>query len=184
MSNYKVSIRYSSSLLENAINKKLLEVVTTDVELILQVFNSSKQLVSVMNSPVIKSQLKISIINEIFKNKINDETLNFLKFVVKKGRENFLVDILNKYLDLKDEHLGIVNVEVRTAFAFDEDQSKTFKEKLGQKLNKQIRVNYSIDDTIIGGFIAKIGDTVYNASIKHQLELLKKKFLEGGINLN
>ena len=73
MSNYKVSIRYSSSLLENAINKKLLEVVTTDVELILQVFNSSKQLVSVMNSPVIKSQLKFSIINEIFKNKINDD---------------------------------------------------------------------------------------------------------------
>lgn len=184
MSNYKVSIRYSSSLLDNAIDKKLLEAVTADVEFILQVFNSSKQLVSVMNSPVIKNQLKISIINEIFKEKINDETLNFLKFVVKKGRENFLIDILNKYLDLKDEHLGIVNVDVRTAFAFDEDQSKSLKENFGKKLNKQIRVNYSIDDTIIGGFIAKIGDTVHDASIKHQLELLKKKFLEGGVTLN
>jgi len=184
MSQYKVSIRYSSALLETSLNKKLFEVISEDVKFILKVFNSSKQLVSVMDSPVIKGQLKLSIIDEIFKDKINNESLNFLRFVIKKGRENYFINILEKYLDLMDEHLGIVNVDVKTAFKFDDDQSKVLKENLGQKLNKQIRLNYSIDDTIIGGFIAKIGDTVHDASVKHQLELLKKKFLEGGVTLN
>jgi len=184
MNEYKVSIRYSSSLLETAISKNLFEEISSDVDFILNVFRSSKQLVSVMESPVIKWQLKLAIIEEIFKGKINDETLNFLRFVIKKGRENYFVNIFEKYLDLKDEHLGIVNVDVKTAFAFDNKQSKTLKKNLEQKFNKQVRLNYSIDNTILGGFIAKIGDTVHDASIKHQLELLKKKFLEGGITLN
>ena len=184
MSKYKVSIRYSSSLLETAISKNLFEEISTDVDFILNVFRSSKQLVSVMKSPVIKGQLKLSIIDEIFKDKINAETLNFLRFVIKKGRENYFVNIFEKYLDLKDKHLGIVNVDVKTAFTFDDEQSKALKNNLEQKFNKKVRLNYSIDDTIIGGFIAKIGDTVHDASIKHQLELLKKKFLEGEITLN
>ncbi|PJA99715.1 MAG: ATP synthase F1 subunit delta [Ignavibacteriales bacterium CG_4_9_14_3_um_filter_30_11] len=184
MSQYKVSIRYSSALFETAIYKKLFEVISEDVKFILKVFHSSKQLVSVMDSPVIKGQLKLSIIDEIFKDKINIETLYFLRFVIKKGRENYFINIFEKYLDLMDEHLGIVNVDVKTAFKFDDNQSKVLTENLGQKLNKQIRLNYSIDETIIGGFIAKIGDTVHDASVKHQLELLKKKFLEGGATLN
>ena len=53
-----------------------------------------------------------------------------------------------------------------------------------KKLNKRVRLNYSIDDTILGGFIAKIGDTMHDASIKHQLELLQKKFIEGRVTLN
>jgi len=184
MSKYKVSIRYSASLLETAISKNLLEVISTDVDFILNVFRSSSELVSVMESPVIKGQLKISIIDEIFKDKTNFETLNFLRFVIKKRRENYLVNILEKYLDLRDEHLGIANVDVKTAYEFDEEQSKTLQSNLETKLNKQVRLNYSIDKTILGGFIAKIGDTMYDASIKHQLKLLKKKFTEGGVTLN
>ena len=184
MSEYKVSIRYSSSLLEMAISKSLLEVISTDVDFILKVFRSSSELVSVMKSPVIKGQLKISIIDEIFKDKINVETLNFLKFVIKKRRENYLINILEKFLDQKDEHLGIVNVDVKTAYKFDDEQSKALQLNLEKKLNKQVRLNYSIDETLLGGFIARIGDTMHDASIKHQLELLQKKFTEGGVTLN
>ncbi len=184
MSDYKVSVRYASSLLETALSKNLLEVISADVDFILKVFRSNRQLVSVMESPVIKNQIKTSIIDEIFENKINAESLNFLRFVIKKGREDHFINILEKYLALRDEHLGIVNVNVKTAFTFDDDQTKALEKNFEQKLNKQVRLNYSIDDTIIGGFIAKIGDTVYDASVKHQLELLKKKFLEGEITLN
>ena len=184
MSKYKVSIRYSSSFLETVISKNLLEVISNEVDFILKVFRSSSELVSVIEIPVIKGQLKISIIDEIFKDKINDETLNFLKFVIKKGRENYLLNILEKYLDLKDEHLGIVNVNVKTAYEFDDEQSKALELNLEKKLNKRVRLNYSIDDTILGGFIAKIGDTMHDASIKHQLELLQKKFIEGRVTLN
>ena len=160
MNKYKVSIRYSSSFLETVISKNLLEVISNEVDFILKVFRSSSELVSVIESPVIKGQLKISIIDEIFKDKINDETLNFLKFVIKKGRENYLLNILEKYLDLKDEHLGIVNVNVKTAYEFDDEQSKALELTLEKKLNKRLKLNYSIDDNIIVIFIAKIDDTM------------------------
>jgi len=56
--------------------------------------------------------------------------------------------------------------------------------RLEKILNKKVRLNFKIDLDLVGGFIAKVGDTLYDASIKHQLELLKKQFLTGELSLN
>ena len=58
------------------------------------------------------------------------------------------------------------------------------RENFEKLLNKKIRFNFTIDPNVIGGFVAKVGDTVYDASLKNQLEILKKRFLKGGASLN
>lgn len=184
MSNSKVATRYAASFLSFSLEKNVFDRSLTDLNMVYKNLQQNKDLKVMLYSPVVKQESKLSVIEKIYKNNISDDTLNFLKFVIKKGRENFIIEILSKYLELADKHLGIVSVEIRTAFDFNQEQKELLQKKLEEILNKKVRANYTIDSTIIGGFVAKSGDTVFDASIKHQLSLLKKLFFEEGSLLN
>jgi F-type H+-transporting ATPase subunit delta len=184
MASSKVAVRYASSFLGTAIEKNILDRVSGDIELIYNSLYKNKELKRAIDSPIIKNETKSSILTAIFGNKISEETLSYLNFVILKGRENILTEILEKFIYLKDEHLGVANVHVTTAFDFTAEQKIHLQEKFASHLNKKIKLDYTIDEKIIGGFIAKVGDTVYNASITHQLDLLKEQFLHGSVNLN
>jgi F-type H+-transporting ATPase subunit delta len=95
-----------------------------------------------------------------------------------------LESIVGKFLDLRDKKLGIVNVQVRSAVPMSDAQEKKLRENYEKLLNKKVKFEFTIDPTVIGGFVAKVGDTVYDASLKNQLEILKKRFLKGGASLN
>ena len=184
MNESKVSTRYANSLLSSANEKGKLETVAKDMELVYSTIKSSAELSRTLSSPIIKAQLKFSILEEIFKKKISKETLDFLKFVIEKNREGLLESIVQKFLELRDQKLGLINVNVKSAVELGEDQKKKLKEKFEKLLNKKVKFNFSIDPNVVGGFVAKVGDTVYDASLKNQLEILKKRFLKGGASLN
>lgn len=180
----RISKRYATSFIEAMIEKKLFDVVSSDFQLLISAADSSRELQHLIKSPIIKPQTKVSILLEIFGNKINKETAKFIKFLSVKGRENLLIDIAKNIIDLRDEKLGIVEVGVNTAFELSEDQKEKLKNNLEKYLDKKVRFIFSVNDELVGGFIAKAGDTVYDASVKHQLENLKKQFMRGGASLN
>lgn len=184
MADYKVSYRYAVSLLESAEEKNNLDNVAVDIVLLIDTLEGNKKLQLVLESPVIKPDVKSKIFHEIFDDKFNSETLEFIDFVIKKKRENLLYSIARRFLALRDEKLGIANAEVNTAFELSDDQKNSLKEKLENILNKKVRLAFSTDKNLIGGFVAKVDDTVYDASIRQQLKLLKKQFLHGGLSLN
>jgi F-type H+-transporting ATPase subunit delta len=179
--NTKISIRYALSLLAIANEKGNLNTLSEDMELILSAINSSSDLRVLLASPVVKLDTKKLLFENIFKSRISSDSLNFIKFIAEKGRENLLQDIIMKFLNLKDEQLGIVNVDVHTAYDFSDEERKKFKEKLEDILKKEVKSRFITDRSIIGGFTAKVGDTVFDASLKHQLELLKNQFLKGSL---
>ena len=184
MKDHKVSLRYASSLLDSAIEKKNLDSVSNDMELVLNTLEGKNQLNLMLKSPVIKPQVKFSLLKEVFANKIINDSLKFLQFVIDKKREELLVNIAKRFLELKDEYLGILNVEITTAYEFTVDQQEQVKKNLESNLNKIIKLKYIINKELIGGFIARVADTMYDASIKHQLEILRKQFLSGSVSLN
>jgi F-type H+-transporting ATPase subunit delta len=177
MAETKVSTRYAASLIDIAMEKNSLELVHSAIL-------SSSELRNLLQSPVVKNEMKRSILREIFKNKVSEDSLNFIEFIVDKNREYLLESIVEKFLEMRDEKLGIVRVDVKTSFDFTDEQKTKLKQRLENMLNKKAHLKFTTDNTIIGGFIAKVGDTVYNASIKHQLELLRKEFLHGSVQLN
>lgn len=184
MADFRVLHRYATSLLETAIEKKNLEAVTSDIQLIVETLKQSKQLENMLESPVIKPELKLKILKEIFINKISIETMDFIQFVISKKRENLLQSIGNRFLELRDEHLGIASVKVTAATEFTNEQKSVLQDRLEKMLNKKVRLSFKTEKELVGGFIAKVGDTLYDASIKHQLELLRKQFLTGDLSLN
>ena len=178
MAEQKVSARYALSLLDSAIQKNQLDAVSNDIEFISSVLKQNPNLMRMLENPVVKTEMKSSILEEIFKNKVNSETMEFILFVVKKKREEILSSILEKFKELRDLKLGFVNVNVLVASEFSDSQRNELQNKLQNVLKKKVRMSYKVDEKILGGFIVQAGDTVFNASIKHQLDLLKKHFVE------
>ena len=184
MADYKVSMRYASSLLDLAVENNKMDVISRDIELISATMEKAPDLARALENPVIRPELKTSILDEIFKSDINSETMHFVRFLVKKGRENLIREIALKYLQLRDEKLGIVNVDVRTAFELTEQQKNELKNRIEKMLNKTARLRLKIEPEVVGGFIAQINDTVYDASVRHQLDILKQRLLSSGAALN
>jgi F-type H+-transporting ATPase subunit delta len=86
MNESKVSTRYANSLLSSASDKGNLDTVAEDMELVYSTIKSSGELSRTLSSPIIKPQLKSSILEEIFSKRISRETMDFLKFIVEQGR--------------------------------------------------------------------------------------------------
>lgn len=184
MADYRILHRYATSLLESSLEKNNLDVVFDDIQLLVQTLEQSKELKSILDSPIVRPELKFNILREIFEKKISKDSMNFIEFVISKNRESLLNLIGKRFLELRDDHLGIANVFVTSASEFTNEQKSDLQSKLEKILDKKVQLNFKTDINLVGGFIAKVNDTLYDASIKHQLELLKKQFLTGEISLN
>jgi F-type H+-transporting ATPase subunit delta len=182
--NFKASHRYALSLLESSIEKKNLEKIFNDMQLIVNTLKKSKDLQVMLQSPVIRPELKEKVMTEIFQKKIDNDSLSFIKFIISKRREQILLSIASRFLILHDEHIELANVDVKTAFEFSDDQKKSLQKKIEEILNKKARLSFKVEPELIGGFVAKVDDTLYDASLKHQIEILKKQFLKGSSLLN
>lgn len=180
----KVANRYAQSFLDTSIEKNILDRVVYDFELVYRTITKSDELLRAIKSPIIKPETKKIFLSEIFGNLISKDSISFLDFTISKGREDLILEILEKFESLKDEYTGFVKIDVTTAFEFTTEQKTQLQQKFESYLKKKARLTFKVEKNIIGGFIAKVGDTVYNASMAHQLGLLKKTFLQSSITLN
>jgi F-type H+-transporting ATPase subunit delta len=184
MADFRILHRYATSLLETAIEKNNLDVVTSDIKLLVETLDQNRKLQLMLDSPIVRPETKLDVMKEIFSKTISIESMDFVEFVILKKRESLLNSIGKRFLELRDDHLGIANVFVTTPTEFTNEQKNVLQSKLEKILDKKVRLNFKTDVKLVGGFIAKVNDTLYDASIKHQLELLKKQFLTGDISLN
>ncbi|MBF8294977.1 MAG: synthase subunit delta [Bacteroidetes bacterium] len=179
MSAYRVARRYAEAALELAEEQKQGERLAVDLDVVWKVMKESREFIALLKSPVISKDKKRALLAEIFRSKLSGFTFNFLNLIVDKGREDVLDDIIKEYYKLRDDRLGIVTLEVRAANDLTKDQQQTIVKRFEGITQKKIRVAFSIDKQLKGGFVARVGDTVYDGSVRRQLELLRERFAEG-----
>jgi F-type H+-transporting ATPase subunit delta len=115
------------------------------------------------------------ILSELLSDKVSPNTLSLLGFVVDQGRGRQLPQILSELNALAAEARDAVVAEVRSAVALDEDQKRQLGEALGSATGKRVEMKVIVDPSIIGGVVAKVGDTIIDGSIKRRLEQLKEQ---------
>lgn len=182
MSNLRVATRYASALMELTNEQKKSNAIAEDLLIVKNAVDSSRDLRNVLASPIVAKDKKQTIIRELFKKKISEIVLGYIQEIVVKGRENILGEILAQYFVLRDEQLGIVRVSVKTSVEFSAKQEKDLVKQLEVMTKKKVDITFSLDKTLRGGFIARVGDTVLDGSVKRQLEILKVKLKQGSLN--
>lgn len=178
MSSFNIATRYATALMNLASEKNILPEVFADMELVRSGISSSKELKAVLKSPVIKSDQKEEILKQIFEEKISSSSSEFLQFVIKKNRENFLLNILMRFRDLYNNKVNRVEAQVVSSIELSDDQKSTLQISLEKYTQKKVLSSYLVDYSIIGGFIVRINDTVLDSSVKQQLNKLRKRLLQ------
>lgn len=180
MKNVRVAHRYAEALVELTERRKEIEGTTKDLELLRQFIEGSREFLLFLRSPIIAKTKKSEILGTMFAGKVQKTTAEFLEMLIDKGREELLPDIIDQVSAIRDEREGIINVAVKTATDFSKDQLASLEKKLETFTQKKVRISFNLDKQLKGGFVARVGDTVLDGSIKRQLELLRERFAEGG----
>lgn len=179
MTNVRVARRYAEALVELAEEGKNIDATIKDLKVLRESIKASRELLLFLRSPLINKSKKREIFLTIFEGKLQKSTIASIGFIALKGREELLPDIIDQFFSIWDERQGIVDADVRTASEFSGDQTAILRGKLEQYTRKKVRIKFGLDEHLIGGFIARVGDTVYDGSIKRQLELLRLRFTGG-----
>ncbi len=179
-----VARRYARALYEEAERESKKDAVDKDVDFIRLSLAESRELVDFFQSPVISREKKQAIVHALFDPHVDGLTMRFLALLVEKQRENIVPAIVAAYLGMRDEHLNVVEARVRTAEHMNEVEQKKLAEALARMTGKKIRLQVTEDDSLIGGVVIRIGDTVYDGSVQHQLERLRDRMEVGSYLLN
>jgi F-type H+-transporting ATPase subunit delta len=181
MKNMRVARRYASALVIAGKEGDALEDFGRDLDRVAEVIQVSRDFRLLLRSPVVTPEKKTAVLKELFGRGVTKATMTFLRLLVQKGREELLPEVIEQFRALVDEMQGIVAVEVTSAVALSQDQERRLQKQLEQYTGKQVRIQPRLDQTIRGGVVARIGDTVIDGSIAHQLALLREHMAEGGL---
>jgi len=142
-----------------------------------QAFRSSRELLVMIKSPVIKADKKDKVLGAIMAGKVSVITATFNKLLLSKGREFYLPEIITAFIDQYKEYKGIHMVKLTTAVPVGEELKKSIMDKISaDKHLKNIELVTSVNEDLIGGFVLEIGDELVDASIAFDLKNIKKQF--------
>jgi F-type H+-transporting ATPase subunit delta len=178
MSNLRIAHRYAEALMEEAEGLHVLKDVSNDLASIQNIIKESREFRLFLKSPVIKNEKKRQMFEMAFGKSIHPLTLRFLILLSEKERENELPGIIKAFFQLQEESLGIVKVDIKAAKELSAQQIAQLKVWFEAYLKKQVRIDMNVDSQLIGGFFARAGDTVFDGSVKHQLEMLHQRLKE------
>ena len=175
MSSTRAAVRYAKAILEIADSKDLSSEVSADMALIASTIKSNSELSSFIQNPLIVTESKKDVLLEVFAS-VNSVTKSLFQLLLVNKRFDSLLDIALEYNKLLDIKNGVEVAEVTTAIPMDAALEAKVSAKVGTfSESKKITIKNIVDPTIIGGFILKIGDKQYNASIANRLQVLKRE---------
>lgn len=179
-----VARRYARALYEEAERVSKVERVDADLALVRATLEESEALEQLFRNPIVAREKKHAVVRALFETRLDDLTLRFLDMLVGRQRESLFVRIAQAWRSLHDERLGIVEAEARVASEFSEEERAGLTEALEQLTGKKIRLNVRKDAGLIGGLVVRIGDTVYDRSVRHQLEALRDRVTLRPLSMN
>lgn len=184
MSQSTIARRYATALYEEADDTGVLEAVDEDVRMLRDSLASNDKLSRVFKSPVIPAKKKDAVLESLLGDRVEALFLQFLQLLVQKDRETMTAAILDAYQSLRDEQRGIVDAHVTTARPLSDDEKEAVVEALEAKTGKTIRLHQHEDTDLIGGLVVRIGDYVFDASVRNKLSALHDRLRESALSLD
>lgn len=171
----RAAARYAKAMLEVSGQKGNAEAINSDMILISESVSQSEDLKVFLVNPIISDEIKLNALNEVFAN-VDQSTKDLFKVLKENKRFEILESIALQFQKQYEALKGIEKVVVTTAIPMDAAlESKVLSKVQSLASGKQIIISNVVDSSILGGFILKMGDKQYNASIANQLQVLKRE---------
>lgn len=172
----RAAIRYAKAVLDQANEANKSDVVFEDMKAVQATLEGSKELRTVLQSPVVKAEDKKEALVKIFANN-SDVTKGLIQTLTSNKRISLLGGVAASYVDLYNASKGVQVATVTTAVAITPViEAKVLSKVKEMTGSENVTIENTVDESIIGGFILRVGDLQYNASIANQLGSLKREF--------
>jgi F-type H+-transporting ATPase subunit delta len=175
-----IARRYAKALLNLAENEKDLDNTGKHLNSITEVYKENLELRQVLSDTKVSSGIKLEILKDVLsKIKVSKLVDTFSRYLLAKRRIDFLPDIERAFNLLLQEKLGRIEANVTTASELPKDTVKKLVNAISSYSGKEIEVNVTIDPSIIGGIVTRIGSTVIDGSIQTYLNQIRQSIIRG-----
>jgi F-type H+-transporting ATPase subunit delta len=175
MNESRAAIRYAKAVLDLAVENKSAQAVEDDMRSIVSTIAENEDLQAMLGSPVIKGKAKQEVLAEIFSD-ANQITEGVIAMLVANKRIGLLHEVALKYIvlneKLKGEGVAIVTSAVPLTPELEADILKKVQTITGNK----VTIKNIVDESILGGFVLRVGDLQFDASISNKLNNIKREF--------
>jgi F-type H+-transporting ATPase subunit delta len=178
MDQSKINVRYAKAFFTLAKDKGLTKELRIDAGLIAGVCAKSIDFGLLLNSPVVKTSAKVKAIQSIFDGKVNVLTLNFLVLITENRREKHIPGIFRNLEELYRQEEGIKTAVVTSSQLLNDSILLQVKQILEKEFKSKVELSQKVNNELIGGFVLRVGDQQYDASISTQLKKIKEQLLQ------
>lgn len=175
MSEFRVASRYARSIFELAIEMKNVERVYEDMLTLEQVLSENRNLMTLLRNPIIRYDYKLRVLNHVFEKHMDVLTLKFFRLICRKNRAQVLLDCTKAFLDLYHNYKGIVRANISTAVKISAQISKDFETIISESTGKKVALETRIDESLLGGYVLKVGDDQIDNSLKSKLNKIRRE---------
>jgi F-type H+-transporting ATPase subunit delta len=167
--------RYARAFFDIAVEERKIEDYGRELASFSTMVLQNKDLQEFLGNPIFELKAKKSVVEELLALvKMSDRTANFVRLLVDKQRIGMLAEVENAFKELMDKTLKKVRVSVRTAYPLSAELEQALKQRVAEMTGKEVEMTVEDDTSLIGGLVVRVGDTLYDGSIKAQLGNIRK----------
>ena len=165
-----VSKTYGDALFAVALEENRMDEFFEAVKVVADILRTNEDFGKLMNHPMIMKEDKVKIVEETFGGNIPREIVGIMTLLVTKGHASEMISVFDYFINLVKEEKKIGKADVTTAVSLNDKQKAKVEQKLLDTTKYEtFEMNYSVDESLIGGMVIRIGDRVVDSSIKTKL---------------
>lgn len=146
-----------------------------------EMMQSNEQLHEVFRNPTIPYDQKRKVLNTLIaRTRVRPTTANFLQVLLQNQRLAELSEVNKRFAQILDERSGVVSAQVTTARPVPQSSQEALRAKLAAMTGKNVRLSFTTDEELIGGIVTRIGSTIYDGSVRNQLQQVKERLVGKG----
>ncbi|MFY0628821.1 MAG: ATP synthase F1 subunit delta [Flavobacteriaceae bacterium] len=176
MKDARPALRYAKAILNLAKESKAEIEVNADMQLIASTISENTDLDILLNSPVVKASDKKNVLNSLFTGKVDNISLGLFNLLEENKRMSMLLSIAKQYSIIYDHLKSIQVAKVTTAVPLTNELETKIMTKIVELTGDKASLENIVNPTILGGFVLRVGDVQYDASISNHLNELRKEF--------
>jgi F-type H+-transporting ATPase subunit delta len=171
-----VARRYATALADVVTARGEAQEVKEELAAWAEMMQANEQLLEVFRNPTIPYEQKRKVLDALIeRSRVRPTTSNFLQVLLQNHRLAELSEVNKRFAQILDERSGVVSAEVTTARPVAQSSQDALRTKLTAMTGKSVRLSFTTDEELIGGIVTRIGSTIYDGSVRNQLQQVRER---------